>query len=286
MKTVLVTGGDGQLASCIKSEAKNVEEVKFIIKNSSELDITSKEKLDTFFSDNIIDYCINCAAYTRVDAAEDNIEKAFKINSEAVRNLAEICKKTKTVLIHVSTDFVFDGNKKEPYNEMDTPDPQSVYGSSKLEGEKEIISVLKEHFIIRTSWLYSEYGNNFMKTMLRLANNNSNINVVEDQQGSPTYARDLATFILKIIETQSNKFGVYHYSNLGKTSWYGFAKEIFKLSNNSIDIKPIGTKDYPTPAKRPRFSVLDTTKAQNTFNITIPKWNESLEMTLKVYLTK
>ena len=286
MKTVLVTGGDGQLASCIKNETKNVDKIKFVLKNSSELDITSKEKLDTFFSDNIIDYCINCAAYTAVDAAEENIKKAFKINSEAARNLAEVCKKNNAVLVHISTDFVFDGNKKEPYNETDTPNPQSVYGKSKLNGEKEIISIVKEHFIIRTSWLYSEYGNNFMKTMLRLANNNSNIKVVEDQEGSPTYARDLATFILKIIETQSNKFGVYHYSNQGETSWYGFAKEIFRLSNIHIDLKPISTKEYPTPAIRPRFSVLDTTKIQNTFNITIPKWNESLEKALKVYSSK
>ncbi len=286
MKTVLVTGGDGQLALCIKSEAKSTEGVKFIFKNSSELDITSKEKLDTFFSDNIIDYCINCAAYTAVDKAEDNIEKAFKINSEAVRNLAEICKKNKTVLIHISTDFVFDGNKKEAYKENDIPNPQSVYGKSKLKGEKEIISVLKEYFIIRTSWLYSEYGNNFMKTMLRLGNENSNLNVVEDQKGSPTYARDLAVLILKIIDNQSNKFGIYHYSNQGKTSWYGFAKEIFRLSNIHIDLKPISTKDYPTPAIRPRFSVLDTTKIQKTFSNTIPKWNESLEKAIKTYLSK
>lgn len=286
MKTVLVTGGDGQLALCIKSEAKSIEGVKFIYKNSSELDITSKEKLATFFSDNGIDYCINCAAYTGVDAAENNIEKAFKINSEAVRNLAEVCKNNNTVLIHISTDFVFDGSSTNPYKEMDSPNPQNVYGKSKLEGEKEIESILKEHFIIRTSWLYSEYGNNFMKTMLRLGVDNTNLNVVDDQKGSPTYAIDLATFILKIIETHSNKFGVYHYCNQGETSWYEFAKEIFNLGDIHIDLKPISTLEYPTPAKRPKYSVLDTTKVQNTFSITIPKWNESLEKALKVYSSK
>ena len=280
MKTVLVTGSKGQLATCIKQEAKNTEDIRFVFKNSTELNITSKKQLNSFFTDNVIDYCINCAAYTAVDNAETNVELAFKINSEAVKNLAAICKENKTVLIHISTDFIFDGNSKEPYKETDIPKPKSVYGRSKLQGELEIQAIIKEHFIIRTSWLYSEFRNNFMKTMLKLGQERENLSVVDDQKGVPTYARDLANIILKIITDESKIYGVYHYSNNGMTTWYNFAKEIFKQSELKIDLKPILTTAYPTPAKRPKYSVLDTSKIKDTFQIDIPNWKNSLRIAL------
>lgn len=280
MKTILVTGSDGQLGTCIRQLSKKTNEVKFIFKNSTELDITDEKQVISFFSKNSIDYCVNCAAYTAVDNAESNSKLAFKINSEAVKNLAEVCKENRSTLIHISTDFVFDGNSKKPYKESDNPNPKSVYGVSKLQGEKEIQSILKEYFIIRTSWLYSEFGNNFMKTMLRLAQDRKSLGVVNDQIGSPTYANDLAYIILKIINLNSKDFGIYHFSNEGIITWYDFAKEIFKQSNTKISLKPIFTKEYPTPAKRPKYSVLDTTKIKETFQIEILNWKESLRKAL------
>jgi dTDP-4-dehydrorhamnose reductase len=280
MKTVLVTGGNGQLATCMKQVVKQVENLKFIFKNSTELDITDKKKVNSFFSENSIDYCFNCAAYTAVDTAESNSETAFKINSEAVKNLAQVCKENQSTLIHISTDFVFDGENTQPYKESDIPNPKSVYGASKLQGEKKIQSVLKEHYIIRTSWLYSEFGNNFMKTMLRLSVDRESLGVVNDQIGTPTYAIDLAKIVLKIINQGSKDYGTYHYSNQGTITWYDFAKEIFKQRDLKIDLKPILTKEYPTPAKRPKYSVLDTTKIKDTFQIEIPNWKESLGLSL------
>jgi dTDP-4-dehydrorhamnose reductase len=280
MKTVLVTGGNGQLATCMKQVVEKAENLKFIFKNSTDLDITDKKQAASFFSKNSIDYCFNCAAYTAVDNAESNSELAFKLNSEAVKNLAEICKGNQSVLIHISTDFVFDGNIKQPYKESDIPNPKSVYGASKLEGEKEIQLILKEHFIIRTSWLYSEFGNNFMKTMLKLSKERKSLGVVNDQIGAPTYAVDLANVVLKIINEDSKEYGIYHYSNEGSITWYDFAKEIFKQNDIKISLKPILTKEYPTLAKRPMYSVLDTTKIKEIFQIQIPKWEESLRTVL------
>jgi dTDP-4-dehydrorhamnose reductase len=284
MKTVLVTGGDGQLATCIKQVVKNVEDKKFVFKNSTELNITSKAELNSFFADNSIDYCINSAAYTAVDKAESNSKLAFEINSIAVKKLAQVCKENQTVLIHISTDFVFDGTNNQPYKELDISNPKSVYGASKLQGEKEIQLILKEHFIIRTSWLYSEFGNNFMKTMLRLSKERKNLEIVNDQIGTPTYAIDLANVVLKIINEGSKEYGIYHYSNEGSITWYDFAKEIFKQSDIEISLKPILTKEYPTPVKRPIYSVLDTTKIKETFQIKIPNWKESLGVALNNFL--
>jgi len=278
MTTILVTGGNGQLASCIKDVEKQYDDLNIIYTDHLELDICNLNQIQTFFKSNPqIDYCINCAAYTAVDKAETEAEKAFEINATGAKNLAYVCNDHGAVLIHVSTDFVFDGEKNEPYTETDAANPISVYGASKLQGEVEIQQALKEYFIIRTSWLYSEYGNNFMKTMLRLAETRDGISVVSDQIGTPTYAGDLAEIIIQIINTKTEKYGIYHYSNEGVASWFEFAKEIFKLTKNKIKVNPIPSIEYLTPAKRPKYSVLDKKKIIDVFKIDIPFWRESLK---------
>ena len=278
MTTILVTGGNGQLASCIKDVEKQYDDLNVIYTDHLELDICNLNQIQTFFKSNPqIDYCINCAAYTAVDKAETEAEKAFEINATGAKNLAQVCNDHDAILIHVSTDFVFDGEKNEPYTETDVANPISVYGASKLQGEVEIQQALKEYFIIRTSWLYSEYGNNFMKTMLRLAETRDGISVVSDQIGTPTYAGDLAEIIIQIINTKTEKYGIYHYSNEGVASWFEFAKEIFKLAKNKIKVNPIPSIEYLTPAKRPKYSVLDKKKIIDVFKIDIPFWRESLK---------
>ena len=278
MTTILVTGGNGQLASCIKDVEKQYDDLNIIYTYHLELDICELNQIQTFFKSNPqINYCINCAAYTAVDKAETEAEKAFEINATGAKNLAQVCNDHAAILIHVSTDFVFDGEKNEPYTETDAANPISVYGASKLQGEVEIQQALKEYFIIRTSWLYSEYGNNFMKTMLRLAETRDGISVVSDQIGTPTYAGDLAEIIIQIINTKTEKYGIYHYSNEGVASWFEFAKEIFKLTENKIKVNPIPSIEYLTPAKRPKYSVLDKKKIIDVFKIDIPFWRESLK---------
>ena len=278
MTTILVTGGNGQLASCIKDVEKQYDDLNIIYTYHLELDICELNQIQTFFKSNPqINYCINCAAYTAVDKAETEAEKAFEINATGAKNLAQVCNDHDAILIHVSTDFVFDGEKNEPYTETDVANPISVYGASKLQGEVEIQQALKEYFIIRTSWLYSEYGNNFMKTMLRLAETRDGISVVSDQIGTPTYAGDLAEIIIQIINTKTEKYGIYHYSNEGVASWFEFAKEIFKLTKNKIKVNPIPSIEYLTPAKRPKYSVLDKKKIIDVFKIDIPFWRESLK---------
>lgn len=278
---VLVTGGNGQLAQTIHSIANQFPSLDVTITNSKELDITSKKGVEQFFDINKISWCINCAAYTAVDNAENESEKAYEVNGIGVKLLADSCKKFNTKLIHISTDFVFDGNKQSPYNESDLTNPQTVYGRSKLEGENWVISTLEHYFIIRTSWLYSEFGNNFLKTMLRLGETKENVNVVNDQIGSPTYSRDLTVFIMKIIERNSNAFGLYHYCNLGEVSWFEFAKSIFEIAAIKTNVNPISTENYPTTAKRPHYSVLNISKAQQTFDEQIPFWKDSLKKAIK-----
>ena len=277
MTTVLVTGGNGQLASCIKAVEKHHNDLNVIYTDYLELDICDLNQVQAFFKSNEdINYCINCAAYTAVDKAETETETAYQINALGAKNLALACREHGVCLIHISTDFVFDGKKREPYLETDVAEPISVYGVSKLQGEIEIKQFLREHFIIRTSWLYSEYGNNFMKTMLRLAETRGEISVVSDQTGTPTYARDLAEVIVHIIQLKSKKYGTYHYSCTGETNWYDFSKAIFKEKGIKINVNPINTKAYPTPAERPMFSVLSNSKIKETFNIMIPFWKDSL----------
>lgn len=283
MKTVLVTGGNGQLAKCIKDVIHKDGKTQFIFAGLDDLDITNQLEVQTYFDKNKIDYCINCAAYTAVDLAENNKELARKINVEGVNNLAIACKSQNTIFIQISTDFVFDGEKNGFYLEGDETNPLSVYGQTKLDGEKTLKNSLKEHFIIRTSWLYSEYGNNFMKTMVKLGNEREELSVVNDQIGTPTYAKDLARIVLKIIESESQAFGTYHYSNEGIVSWFDFAKEIFHQEKIKIKLNPIPTSSYPTPAKRPKYSVLDKHKIRETFNLEIPFWKKSLTQALSAY---
>jgi len=281
MRNVLVTGSGGQLGSCIKDIEKQYEGLNIIYTNYQELDISDLSQIEVFFKSNQIDYCINCAGYTAVDKAETEADKAFETNATGAKNLASICSEQGAVLIHISTDFVFDGQKTEPYKESDIPNPINVYGASKLKGEVEIQKTLKEHFIIRTSWLYSEHGNNFMKTMLRLAETRDEISVVSDQIGVPTNANDLSTFLIEIITSSSNNFGVYHYSNEGQTSWYGFAKAILEPYKRPIFVIPISSREYPTAATRPKNSALNIEKAKKEFNIQPPKWEISLKKVIE-----
>ena len=292
---VLVTGANGQLGQAIQKASENNSEITFIFTDSDALDITYKEECENIFNELKPDFCINAAAYTAVDKAESEPDLAYRINVTGGKNLAENCKKHNTTLIHISTDFVFDGEKNSPYTEEGNPNPQSIYGKTKLEGEREIQSVLEKYFIIRTSWVYSEFGNNFMKTMLRLAKERSSLNVVNDQIGTPTNANCLAQAIIEIIKSeaqspkpeekilnpksqiQTSDFGLYHFSNEGSCSWYDFAKKIFELNKVKIELNPIPTSAYPTPAIRPKYSVLDKSKIKKTFGIEIKSWEEALK---------
>ncbi len=276
MKTVLVTGANGQLGKSIHRISSDYPELTFVFTDVAELDITNGKAVDAFFKSNKIAYCINCAAYTAVDKAEEEVDKAFLINATAAKNLAESCRNSGAILIHVSTDFVFDGTKGAPYTEEDAPNPLSMYGKSKLKGEAYIKEIWDKHFIVRTSWLYSEYGNNFVKTMLRLAETRDEISVVYDQIGSPTYAGDLASFLLEIINKPSKDYGIYHYSNEGSISWYDFAVEIFKQHKKAVRVSPIPASAYPTAAKRPAYSAMDLTKAKITFGNTVPLWKQRI----------
>lgn len=280
MKKVLVTGANGQLGQCLKELSVLYSSIEFKFTSSQELDITNKKNIELFFTNSVYDYCINCAAYTAVDVAETDQEKAKAVNVHGVENLSEVCKANNTTLLHVSTDFVFDGNKNSPYAEEDDINPLSVYGQTKLDGEYKIQDVLTRFFIIRTSWLYSEYGNNFMKTMLRLGKQRTELSVVGDQIGTPTYAKDLAEVLLKIIIDDNQNYGIYHYSNKGEISWYDFAKEIFAISANNIKLNKIPSSAYPTPAVRPAYSVLSKEKIVENLKITIPNWKKSLKQAL------
>ncbi|MGY0391261.1 dTDP-4-dehydrorhamnose reductase [Bizionia sp. KMM 8389] len=281
MINILVTGGQGQLAQCIKDvEAPNCN---FIYTDSGSLDITNAEKVQAFFKTNKVDFCINCAAYTAVDKAESEPELAKKVNEIGAKNLAEACKASQATLIHISTDFVFDGSKSTLYSETDSVNPIGVYGQTKLDGEREIAETLSKYFILRTAWLYSEHGANFMKTMIRLSKDKEQLSVVSDQVGTPTYAKDLAQVVMQLITTNNEEYGLYHFSNEGVASWYDFAKAIFDQTKASLKLLPIKTSEYPTPAKRPAFSVLDKSKIKSALQIEIPHWNDSLKQALLKY---
>ena len=276
MSTVLVTGGKGQLGTCIR-DLVAVSEHAFVFVDFEELDITDSVAVHTFFNEGDFDFCVNCAAYTAVDTAETEVDKAKEINQEGALFLAEACKVNAVKLIHISTDFVFDGNQTSFYTEDDVTEPLGVYGITKLAGEDEIARTLSEHIIIRTSWLYSEHGSNFMKTMIRLGAERDTLNVVCDQLGTPTYGGDLAALIIRMIDKNTDKYGRYHYSNEGVASWYDFAQEIFRISNTRCKVYPIKTEEYPTPAERPAFSILDKSKVTSTFDLKIPYWRDSLK---------
>ena len=278
MVKVLVTGGRGQLAKCIKMASKRRADLNISFEDSSLFDITNSSQMRVYLSKNKgFEFLINCAAYTNVDLAEKNKDKAYQVNAEGAEKLAKICKEFNIKLVHISTDFVFDGSNTRPYKETDVPNPSSVYGASKLQGEKNIMERLSSYFIIRTSWLYSEFGSNFVKTILRLADTQKEIKVVSDQIGSPTNAHDLADFLLEIISINSTNYGTYHFSNTGETSWYGFAKEVFRICNVSADLQPISSSAYASLANRPKYSVLDTKKVKETFSVNPTYFKHSLE---------
>ncbi|MFP9115059.1 dTDP-4-dehydrorhamnose reductase [Flavobacterium sp. RHBU_3] len=274
---IIVTGAGGQLGQALQKAAPAHAGLQFHFFGSAETDITNKESIDAVFKAIKPQYCINTAAYTAVDKAESEPEKAYDINVTGAKNLAEACNDYNATLIHISTDFVFNGEGKKPYTEEDEPNPTSVYGKTKLEGEKAIAQVCYQYYIIRTAWVYSEFANNFMKTMLRLAADRTSLSVVNDQEGTPTNANDLAEALLHIIEHDNKAYGIYHYSNEGETTWYGFAAGIFELNNVLINLQPIPSADYPTPAKRPAYSVLDKSKIKQTFGLFVPDWVSSLK---------
>jgi len=279
---VLVTGGHGQVGQALQAQSKKHAEVQFYFASSAEADVTSAESLEAIFTKVHPDFCINASAYTAVDKAESEQDKAYAINVTGAKNLAEACKKHNAVLVHISTDFVFDGNSTVPYTEEDTTNPQGVYAATKRDGELAIANVFSNYIIVRTSWVYSEFGNNFMKTMLRLAAERDTLSVVNDQTGTPTNANDLALALIAIVQYIANHagfnaFGIYNYSGEGICTWYGFAKKIFEVNNVNINLQPIPSSAFPTPAKRPVYSVLDKQKIKNVFGLVIPGWEESLK---------
>ena len=276
MKTILVTGANGQLGQCFQKQAEKYPNFNFLFCSSEQLDISSRENLDKFFSKNAIDYCINTAAYTNVEQAESEREKAYLVNAEGVRNVADICNKFDTTLFHFSTDYVFNGKTSEPYKETDEVEPINTYGASKLKGEQEIQKICDKYFIFRTSWLYSEFGHNFYKTILRKADENAELNITTSQLGTPTNANDLAEFVLKIIDAEAREYGLYHFSNLGEATWYDFAEEILNYSDLMDRVKLNRTGFFKTKAERPEYSVLSKKKIQRNFGFPILEWEESL----------
>jgi len=291
---ILVTGKDGQLGRSIQKIVNAGTEIgsdhncnEFIFVGREEIDFSKVNSIVQYFENIKVDIIVNCAAYTAVDKAEEECVLADKINHLAVKQLATMAKKQNASLIHISTDYVFDGELDEPYLETDITNPINIYGKTKLAGEDELKKIMTTNaIIIRTSWVYSEYGNNFVKTMLRLGKEKNELNVVCDQVGSPTYAADLAGAILKIINNK--KFQdkqqitkIFHYSSEGKVSWYDFAKEIFKLSKIDCHLNPITTQQYPVSAKRPKNGLMNSDKLKNAFSITIPNFKESLQFYLR-----
>ena len=279
---VLVTGANGQLGNELKVIASKYPAYHFIFVSRKELAIDDPDAVKKFFAENRIACCINCAAYTAVDKAEADAENAFRINADGVANLARVCNEQDVQFIHISTDYVFDGNTDLPYKESDPANPPGIYGASKRKGEEQAFQNNPSSIIIRTSWLYSSFGNNFVKTMLRLMKERESINVVNDQFGCPTYAADLADAVMKIVSSGNKKPGIYHYANAGITTWYGFALAIKELSKSNCLVNPISTEQYPTAARRPKYSVLDTKKIREAFDISIPEWQNSLQTCLKL----
>ena len=283
---VLITGSNGQLGSEIKDLASDYENLECVFGDLPKLDICDTKALTSCIVDENINAVINCAAYTAVDKAEEEELIAQKVNSEGVLNLTNALKKVNGKLIHISTDYVFDGNHSQPYKESDPVSPVGVYGQTKRAGELAVINSSIDAIVIRTSWLYSVYGNNFVKTMLRLGNDKKSIQVVFDQKGTPTFAKDLAKTCLDILSNAgstniSKKGSLYHYSNEGVTSWYDFATAIMEISNIDCQLISIETKDYPTQARRPMYSVLDKSKIKSDFKVTIPHWRDSLTNCIK-----
>lgn len=287
MKRILITGANGQVGQEFQWLSREFPDFDFVFKTKSDLDICDAKAVKRFFDDEKIDYCINCAAYTAVDKAEEEQEIAYNVNVLAPANLGGICAAKNIPVIHFSTDYVYHSTQNIAYVETDAVNPQSVYASTKLKGEQKLMEVHANAMIIRTSWVYSVFGHNFVKTMLRLGKERDQLTIVADQIGSPTNARDLARAVLQILAGIENGklpekklSGIYNFSNEGVCSWYDFALAIFEISGISCDVKPIETTDYPTPAKRPPFSLLNKNKFKSTFETDIPHWRESLNKML------
>ena len=276
MTTILITGSKGQLGNEMQQAAKRFPAFRYIYTDVDELDICDKNALNEFVKANKVNFIVNCAAYTAVDKAEDDAELCYKINKDAARNIGEVAQANHAKVVHVSTDYVFDGTNYLPYTEDMPVCPATVYGKSKLEGEQVLLESCEQVVILRTSWLYSSFGNNFVKTMMKLGTERDSLNVIFDQVGTPTYAADLADAILNVISHETFAPGIYHFSDEGVCSWYDFTKTIHRIAGISCDVRPIETKDYPARTPRPHYSVLNKAKIKSTYGIKIPHWEESL----------
>ena len=288
MASILVTGSNGQVGQELNALTAQFENFDFVFVDVAEMDITNPESVQAYFTKHNFDYCINCAAFTAVDKAETEKDLAYAVNVEGVKNLATSCVLHQTQLIQISTDYVYHNNQNTPFKEGDETNPQGVYAATKLQGDEVAQQILPMSTVIRTSWVYSTFGHNFVKTMIRLGTERDTLGIIFDQIGTPTYAHDLALAMLTIIQKVENgdidkakMAGVFHYSNEGVTSWYDFAKAIFRIENIECKVNAIETKDYPTPAKRPPFSLLNKHKIKTTFEIEVPHWEESLAKCLE-----
>ena len=276
MKKILVTGSNGQLGQCLKQQLQNTGDISCYFATREDLDITNNDVVHQFFGEHNFDYCINTAAYTNVEKAESEQKEAFLINAEGAYSLAKACKKHNVVLLHISTDYVFDGMAKTPYQEQDPTNPLNVYGASKLKGEQHIVDTWNKHFIIRTSWLYSQYGHNFLNSMLEFAKQKKALAITTQQTGTPTNANDLAQVLVTIIKTGNARYGVYHFSNQGEATWYDFAEAIFKATGEIDTVDLAKTEHYATFAKRPVYSVLNCNKLKVTLGTQYKSWEDSL----------
>ena len=283
MEKIIVIGGNGQLGNCFRKLSENFEnKFEFIFTDSQTLDVTDVDKVLDFFEENKPQYCINASAYTAVDLAEKESEKAFAVNAEGVANLAEACLENKATLIHVSTDYVFDGETEIPYSEDDFTNPIGVYGESKRAGEEMATEINPKTIILRTSWLYSEFNKNFVKTMLNLFSQKEELGIVGDQYGQPTNANDLAEAVMAIILSENKKYGIYHFSNYPETTWFDFAKKIAEFSESKIKLNSITTEQFPTPAKRPKRSTMSLDKIEADYKIEPKHWENSLEECIEI----
>ncbi len=283
---ILITGSNGQLGRELQQQAVNYPKNHYIFTNTDTLDITSLEAIRQFVKGKNIDIIINCAAYTNVDGAEDDVATANLLNGEAVGYLAQIANENNITLFHISTDYVFSGTAQQPYNETDMPAPHTAYGKSKLRGEQLVQKYCKRHLIVRTAWLYSPFGKNFLKTMITLGQQKSELGVVADQIGTPTYAFDLAYCLLEMVEIvlkkkDENLYGIYHFSNEGICSWFDFATKIQSIAKNDCIIKPLKSIEFKTKASRPYYSVLNKSKIKRTFGFEIPEWSDRVEHCIK-----
>ena len=277
MQTILITGSHGQLGNEMQLAASRFPAFNYLYTDVEDLDICDKTALNSFVKANHVNIIVNCAAYTAVDKAEDDEALCYKINTDAVRNIGEVATENGLKVVHISTDYVFDGTNYIPYTEDQPVCPSTVYGKSKLAGEQALMGTCKQVVILRTAWLYSSFGNNFVKTMMKLGTERDSLNVIFDQIGTPTYAADLANTILKVLSHTEFVPGLYHFSDEGVCSWYDFTKTIHRIAGITCDVRPIETKDYPARTPRPHYSVLNKAKIKSTYGLVIPHWEESLE---------